>query len=45
MFVLGLVDVNPAGDPVRVRLTKTLGASTNSIDATVTGKIVSDSGG
>jgi len=42
MLVLGPAQVNPAGDPLHVKLTKTLGASTNTIDATVTATIVSE---
>ncbi len=44
MFVLGPMDVRPEGGPLHVKLTKSVGPSTNVMDATITAKIVSDSG-
>ena len=43
MTVLGTVQLGPTGGEERVRLTKTLGQSTNVIDATVKAEIVSES--
>jgi len=43
-YVLGPVDIRSPGDSVRVRHTTNLGGSKNAIDATVTGKVVTDSG-
>ena len=42
MTVLGTVQLQPRGGEERVRLTKTLGQSTNKIDATVKGEIISE---
>jgi hypothetical protein len=42
MTVLGTVQLQPRGSEERVRLTKTLGQSTNKIDATVKGEIISE---
>ena len=43
MTVLGEVEFGPKGGDVRVRKTKTLGASTNVIDALVNAEVVSES--
>jgi hypothetical protein len=42
MTVLGSVQLEPRGGEKRVRFTKVLGKSTNAIDATVTGEIISE---
>ncbi len=44
MTVLGPIEMRNGGDTLHVKHTTTLGASKNTIDATVIGKIVSESG-